>query len=197
MINLNKTLFVWILVGLSVLIWAVLANIYSIRLNQLLPRLQLLPTVITVDCVIAAVFAKWIWKWPLLYPWLVPFPNLNGIWKGEIQSTYDQQGSSGDRHSIAAILNIRQTFLTISCVMTTAEMRSTSIHAAFEVNREQQQEQLVYVYCSRPKMTVADRSAMHDGSVVLDVVGNPPARLIGCYWTTRGTAGDIELKRSR
>jgi hypothetical protein len=195
MTNLNKKFFVWLLVGLSVCVWVALASICSVASNNLLGLLNLLPPVVTIDCVLLALFVKWIWKWRFLHPWLVPFPNLNGVWKGELKSTYEDKATRGDAASVPTTLTVRQSFTSVSCIMITAEMRSSSAHAGFDLNEEKQQRQLAYIYCSRPKLTLSGTSDMHDGAVVFDILGNPPTRLTGRYWTTRGTAGDIELKR--
>jgi predicted pore-forming effector associated with SMODS systems len=192
--NLNKTFFVWLLVGASAIIWVVLAWLYSVSSADVVGLFKLLPTVVAIDCVLIWVFVKWGWRWPLLHPWLVPFPDLNGKWKGEIHSTYRDR-ETGENVPIATTLTIRQTFIEISCIMETNEMKSASGLADFFLDSAQQQKQLIYTYCSRPKLTLADKSQMHDRTVTFDIVGNPPSRLVGRYWTTRRTVGDIELSR--
>src|SRR5437868_3180848 len=105
--NLNRTLFVWLLVAISFCVWVVLAWMRSISSADIAGLLKMLPGVVTVDCILLGLFAKWGWRWRLLCPWLVPFPNLNGVWKGEIQSTH-QDGDTGHRIApVAATLTIR------------------------------------------------------------------------------------------
>jgi hypothetical protein len=193
--NLNKSLFVWLLLATSICVWITLAWIRSIASSDVVGLLKLLPSVVAVDCVLIGLFVKWGWRWRLLYPWLVPFPNLNAVWKGEINSTYEGRTPAERIAGLAAMLTIHQTFTNVSCVMETAEMRSSSALAGFDLNPERQQKQLVYVYYSRPKLTVSERSPMHDGAVVFDIIGSPPTKLSGHYWTTRNTRGDIELTR--
>jgi hypothetical protein len=195
MSNLNKKLFLWLLLGISVLIWIGLAGVRSIAWTDLVRLLKLFPTVVAIDCLMVGLFVKWFWKWHLLYPWLVPFPNLNGTWTGEIRSSYKDAMTQQKLAVVAATLSVRQTFADISCVMETAEMRSASALCGFDLNPDKQQRQLAYIYCSRPKLSVSDRSPMHDGAVVFDVIGEPPTKLSGRYWTTRGTSGDVELTR--
>jgi hypothetical protein len=192
--NLNKTLFVWLLLATTVCVWIALAAIRSVASSDPAGLLRLLPTVVVIDCGLIGLFVKWGWRWRLLYPWLVPFPDLNGMWKGTLHSTYVDPKTGERAALIKATLAVRQTFTDISCVMRTDEMTSSSGLAGFVLDKEQQQKQLVYTYCSRPKLTLAERSTMHDGTIVFDIVGDPPARLSGHYWTTRGTAGEAELK---
>jgi hypothetical protein len=193
--HLNKTAFVSLLLCASVCVWIVSAWLSSVEFTDGLGLLKLLPTVVTGDCIIIGLFVKWVWKWPLLHPWLVPFPNLNGTWKGTLHSTYVDPNTGERIAPITATLTIRQTFTDISCLMRTDEMQSSSGLAGFLLDEGQQQKQLAYTYCSRPKLTLTDKSPMHDGSVVLDIIGAPPTKLSGCYWTTRDTVGDIELRR--
>ncbi len=193
--NLNKTLFVWLLLVISICAWAGLVWICSIKASDVPALLKLLPTVVAIDCVSIGVFAKWVWRWRLFYPWLVPFPDLDGLWEGEIQSTYEDAATGEKVAPVRTTITIRQSFTDISCVMETAEMRSTSALAGFDLDRQQQRKQFAYVYCSRPKLTVAQSNPMHDGAAVFDIMGEPPSRLSGRYWTTRGTVGEIELER--
>lgn len=196
MSNLNKKLFIWLLLAVSVFVWIALAGIQAIQLNDLRALLRLFPTVVAIDSAVVGVFVKWMWKWQLFHPWLVPFPDLSGAWKGEIRSNYNETASRETHTPISATLSVRQTFIEISCVMETAEMRSASALCAFDIVPDQQQRQLAYIYCSRPKLSLIEKSAMHDGAAVFDIAGEPATRLSGRYWTTRGTSGDIEFRRN-
>lgn len=194
--NLNKSVFVWLLVGISVGAWITFDSIGVAKPTNVAGIFELLSSVVTVDSLLIAFFLKWGWRWSLLHPWLVPYPNLNGVWVGRIVSTYEAGDTSERIAPVAAEVTIRQSFAEVSCVMQTSEMRSTSALAGFDLNVEQQQKQLAYIYCSRPNLTVAQKSPMHDGAVVLEIIGEPPTKLAGRYWTTRGTQGQLELVRS-
>jgi hypothetical protein len=57
---------------------------------------------------------------------------------------------------------------------------------------------LNYNYSNRPKATIRDRSAIHDGAARLRIISVPERLLQGEYWTGRCTTGDMSLKlRSR
>src|SRR6266542_2640255 len=73
--NLNKVLFLWILLGFSIIAWVVLALVSFVPFSDALKMLKLIPKVVTVDAIALAVFVKWLWKWKPLQGWLVPFPN--------------------------------------------------------------------------------------------------------------------------
>jgi hypothetical protein len=135
---------------------------------------------------------KWGWRWKWLQGWLVPFPDLNGTWQGQIETNWkDAQGKTPG--PIPVILTINQTFGQISCVMRTAEMESHSYLEGFCIDKDAQVRRLCYSYTSRPKVTLRDRSTPHDGTTLLNIIGKPVHKLEGEYWTQRQTTGTIAL----
>jgi hypothetical protein len=142
---------------------------------------------------LTSLFVFYAWRWPIFRHWLVPFPNLNGTWEGSIQSTWKNPETGEVPGAIPVILTINQSFTTISCVMRTAEMTSRSSFADFWIDRSQQIRRLGYSYHSSPLPSVQHRSPPHDGTMVFEVIGNPAEKLIGVYWTTRSTTGEVNL----
>lgn len=53
---------------------------------------------------------------------------------------------------------------------------------------------LDYNYTNRPKATIRERSAIHDGAARFRIVTSPSLWLEGEYWTSRCTAGDIVVR---
>ena len=154
---------------------------------------KLLPKVVTIDIIIIGLFSTFLWKWKIFKGWLVPFPNLNGTWKGFIQTTWIDPQTNERPAPIPAIVTIKQSFFNISCVMRTAEMTSRSIVSDFVLDKENQLKRLVYTYDSNPKQTVKERSPQHCGTMVFDISESPKRQLIGEYWTGRKTTGHIEM----
>jgi hypothetical protein len=191
--NLNKVLFVWILVGFSVLVWLLLALRASVTISDGVKLLKLLPTVIAADAIALGVFVKWLWRCKLLHGWLVPFPDLNGTWQGTIKTTWVDPKTGEHPAAIPVILCIKQSFISISCVMRTREMTSHSYCSDFVLDADSQLKKLAYSYKSWPRATVVDRSPPHDGTIIFDIVGDPPHKLNGQYWTARKTTGEIDL----
>ena len=68
-------------------------------------------------------------------------------------------------------------------MLNTAEMTSHSYAGGFHIDKNQQIRQLCYSYTSKPDPAVRHRSEMHDGTQVLNIVEDEPARLEGEYWT--------------
>lgn len=191
--NLNPRPFAWIIATVAVVVAVASALASKGSLSDPKFCWGLLSTLATAIFIFSLVFAKWIWKWSLLHGWLVPFPNLNGVWEGTIVSTWIPPGETKPIGPIPAILTIKQSFTKVSCVMQTGEMKSHSFVAGFHIADDDQICRLVYSYTSDPKPTVQERSPRHYGTVVLDVEKGKPARLKGFYWSDRKTTGEIQF----
>lgn len=191
---LNKKYFIWLLVGSSVLFYWIYVLLFPLTEKALLGYLKPISSVVSLDAVMVFLFVKWIWKCRLLYGWLVPFPNLNGTWQGIIKSNWVNPDTGETIPPIPAILTIKQSFTSISCVMRTEEMTSYSFVSGFEIDKDNQILRLVYSYNGIPKQTVRDRSSQHYGTMLFDIINNNGKReLMGDYWTGRGTVGTVEL----
>lgn len=142
---------------------------------------------------IVVLFATYGWQLRIFRGWLVPFPNLNGTWDGTIESTWIDPATSKGLGQIPTTLRIKQSFLRISCVMQTGEMVSRSFLAGFWIDPDEQIRKLGYSYSSQPGLSIQHRSPPHEGTALLDIMGEPPRELRGAYWTTRKTTGAILL----
>lgn len=191
--NLNIKAFIYILVGLSAILWFGLTLLNDQDLSSFQNVLKMLPRVVFIDLVVYGLFAKWGWRWRVFREWLVPFPDLNGTWKGHISSTWIGEKADGKPHRIPAVLLVKQSFLNISCVLRTEEMTSHSYAEGFTLDPSRQIRRLVYSYTSKPRPLVGDRSKAHDGTVVFEIVGTPASKLEGRYWTDRETTGEVTL----
>ena len=192
--NIKIRLALWVLLALSFLMF------YAIYLIQERPNfnlniiLYILPKVVSINVVLYWLFVSFLWKLPIFKNWLVPFPNLNGTWKGQIHTTWTDPETGERPGPIPAILTIKQSFLNISCVMRTAEMTSRSLTSSFVLDKENQLERLVYTYDSNPIQTVKERSPQHCGTMSFNIVKEQKQnKLEGEYWTGRKTTGDIEM----
>ena len=181
------------LLALSAIAFFALAITQNITVVNFVSIFKLIPKVVSIDLLAVAAFSSFMWKWRIFKGWLVPFPNLNGTWKGSIQSTWVDPITNERAPAIPAILTIKQSFLKISCVMRTTEMTSRSIIADFVLDKEQQVCRVSYTYDSNPIATVKERSPQHLGTMLFDIVEAPERKLEGDYWTGRKTTGHVEL----
>ncbi len=193
MLNITIKSTVYLLVGISSLAWLVLAYLGGLNLGEIKDFMSLIPKVVTINLFVIAIFIKWGWKIRFFKGWLVPFPNLNGTWTGYIYSQWVDPKSGEKPAPIPAMLTINQTFTQISCVLHTEEMKSYSRSEGFDIDANKQVKQLAYIYTSKPKLSVHERSNAHDGALVFNVIEKPNAILEGRYWTERKTIGEIKL----
>ncbi len=190
--NLNPKPFLYLLAAYSLVVLFVVALWRGLDLRNFIDVIKLIPFVATADVVAYTVFATWLWRCKYLQGWLVPFPNLNGTWRGHIQTNWkNAHGNTPD--PIPVILTIRQSFGKMSCVMRTAEMESHSFLEGFCIDREAQIRRLCYSYTSKPKGSIRDRSTPHDGTILFSIIGSPVNKLTGEYWTQRHTTGTVTL----
>ncbi|MCX5727202.1 MAG: hypothetical protein NT030_08630 [Candidatus Saganbacteria bacterium] len=192
--NLNTKIFIWIFVIVSVIIWWLVILNSGYKVTGAWNAIKLLPTVVTIDAIIWVIFTKWGWKIKIFQSWLVPFPCLEGTWKGIIKTTWKDPTTGASPAPITIYLVIRQSFLHISCVMYSEEMESASFSAEFMIDSETNIKRLAYNYISKPKEAFRERSSIHYGTVLLTIVSQPKYSLKGGYWTDRKSTGDIELQ---
>lgn len=192
--NLKVKNYVYMIVLISAIAWLVFALSLNLELSNVVVFLKLIPNVVAVDMCIIFLFIKFGWKLCIFRTWLVPFPNLNGTWIGYIYSDWIDPSTKERVKKIPVMLSIYQTFYETNCIMHTGEMKSYSTAEGFNINREQQTRQLSYIYTSKPRVLLSERSTQHDGAMVFDIVGEKEIKLKGKYWTERKTKGEIVLE---
>ncbi len=142
------------------------------------------------------IFKNWLWKLPFLQRWLVKIPNLNGVWEGEIQSTWIDPKTEKSIDPIEISANISQNLTTISIDFESREMESQSLTAGISCDEHRRVAELKYIYQSEPAATVRHRSEIHYGAAKLTVKNSKKKTVLkGGYWTDRNTTGTITLTK--
>jgi hypothetical protein len=194
--NVREEASEWIRVGVLVAVWSTLLYISKMGLAINWESVKELPTVITVYATLSYVFARWLWRMPVLQGWLVPYPDLQGTWQGEVKVA-GKGADSGPSTAVPVVLVIKQTLSSLSVTMHTITSDSYSTAAQFSRNADGTL-RLTYSYTNRPKAAVRDRFTIHDGAAILRVVVRPKRYLEGEYWTNHRTMGSISVRfRSR
>ena len=192
--NINVRQFTFIFVGISAAAWLLFSLTGGGELSDVVFFLSQVPKVVTFDLAVFAVFTRWVWKWDFLQGWLVPFPDLNGTWVGDIHSDWENPETGKRVAPIPTMLTIKQSMFNISCVMHTGEMKSYSYSEDFQIDGDRQLKQLAYLYTSNPRIVLRDRSGIHDGAMVFDVSTKDKFKMSGRYWTERKTTGEVNLR---
>jgi hypothetical protein len=188
--NIKEEALLWVQLVGFVAIWVAILHLTGTPLSINWEALKKLPDVVTVYVAVVFVFTKWLWRWRIFQGWLVPFPDLQGTWDGQLKSTW----KDANGQAIPARVVIRQTFSSVSCALFTGESESYSTAAQISPDDDSGALYLNYNYTNRPKATIRDRSVIHDGAARLRIISVPSRALEGEYWTGRCTTGDMSLK---
>lgn len=191
--NIRKELLVWVQIGSIIIIWIGVLFFSGTDLKINWDSIKKLPDVVTIYVILAFIFTKWAWRWRIFRHWLVPFPDLQGTWRGTLESTWTDPATGQRIAPGEIIIVIKQTFASISCVLFTSESDSYSTTA--QINRDDESDvlRLTYNYTNRPRANVRNRSEIHDGAAILKVILKPTMKLEGEYWTSRKTTGDMSV----
>jgi hypothetical protein len=159
------------------------------------PRWSMAAATVVGACgILLASVWRWVWRaFPILDR--AVFPDLNGVWKGEIDTTWDA-GKKGGGTKRKVTMTINQGLFATSVMLQSGESISYSTRCLLERHPEAGRFRLWYSYDNAPRTRLQDRSRPHEGVAWLEFkAGADPPRLTGGYYTHRQTAGDIDVKR--
>lgn len=144
---------------------------------------------VTMACLTA--FEKWVWRWPSLNGWFVKRPVLAGQWQATISTTWVDPESGEKPDPIVATVKITQTYSSIHMHLETEESLGRFL-AAKVIALEDDSYQLAGTFRNEPKLSVRERSPIHLGTLLVDVIGEAkePEELRGHYFTDRRTTGE-------
>src|SRR5882724_13381715 len=114
--NIKEETLLWVQLGSFVAIWVAILYATGTGLTINWEAIKKLPDVVTVYVVLLFIFTKWLWRLPIFQGWLVPFPDLQGTWDGELRSTW-KDATGRIIAPVPMTLVIRQTFSSISCAL--------------------------------------------------------------------------------
>lgn len=191
--NIRKEIAIYIQFATFIVAWVVVLFLSGVEFKINLEALKKIPEAIVVYSILHVIFTKWAWRLPVFQGWLVPHPDLQGTWRGTLESTWQDSPTGQRKPPIPAVLVIKQSFSAISCTLYTEESTSYSNAAQLSADDESGLLHLSYNYTNRPKAGVRERSEIHDGAAILRVVTKPRRALEGDYWTDRKTTGDARF----
>jgi hypothetical protein len=148
--------------------------------------------VLSALVVVLAIFDRWAWRFRILRPWFVSLPDLNGVWKGQLQSDWTDPQTGKPSPPLDARVVVKQTFSSIHLRLATDESESELLSGGL-VRKADGSYQIVAVYRNTPRLLVRDGSPIHHGGLVLNLEGHPPTGLRGEYWTDRRTRGELRF----
>ncbi|MFC2954187.1 hypothetical protein ACFOOP_19785 [Marinicaulis aureus] len=187
---MNKELRV-IIVGVTAATWLVAALLWGLP-TTILGAARPFLAAITAASVVLWVYETQIWHWPIFRRWLTKIPDLRGVWRVEIQSTWIDPDTGNPIGPIEGFAQVDQT-ATNFCMRTfTEESRSKTVAYAFSFDQEVFK--LAIVYENQPHISLREkRSAYHQGSAAFHVRGYKPVSFSGEYWTERKSIGTFSV----
>lgn len=154
--------------------------------------LRFLSPVVAVLMFLLSMFDLLLWKF---FPQsLIKRPKIYGTWRGTIHSNWINPETGEQFDPIECYTAIHQTFSTVSYRQMTAESTSDLIAKEIILSSANVY-QLVGVYFNESRILIRDegRNPIHYGGIRVNVVGSPVTKLIGEYWTSRNTVGELNL----
>lgn len=138
--------------------------------------------VVSITIILMGLYCTLIWK----YNPLEKTPKLMGTYKGIIEYNFNGATSKKD-----TLVKVKQTLLSIKIQITTNEITSNTIVG--NLVEENEEYVLYYTYITNPKSKYSKENPIQYGTCRL--LTNDKDRLVGTYWTSRQTIGDIELEK--
>jgi SMODS-associating 2TM, beta-strand rich effector domain len=153
------------------------------------------PSVMGFYGIFLTVFDQWIWRYPILrHIGLIKTPNLNGIWEGNISSSFENHEV---RHQ--ASLQITQTWTQMRVILQTEHSRSHSLSASL-ITVNPADINLSYEYFNEPRSSAATTMAPHRGAASLVLRQGEGSRILdGDYYSGRGRGnhGTLSFKEEQ
>lgn len=142
------------------------------------------------------IFNLWLWRLGLLQGWFVKRPHLWGTWSVTFITQWNDRETGRQREPVQGTFEIRQTFSSLHVRMQ-SEQSNGDLLCANILNNDDGRFRLAGIYRNEPKLSERQKSAIHHGTFILDIEGNPnsPAGMRGHYWTDRETKGEMNCVR--
>ncbi|MFK4964807.1 Cap15 family cyclic dinucleotide receptor domain-containing protein [Lactococcus garvieae] len=186
-VDYKKLVSVGAIIGIVVIVTLAFAKNITLGLN--FDTLGLAGTAATLDWILWGIFREKLWKLKILHSWLVLIPNLGGKWHGTLRW---KDATTNEFHKKEVLLLIKQTLTRITLDMKTDEMKSKSSSASIFYDGHRNEVGVEYTYESTPETLIRERNPIHYGTTHLEYKNG---ELVGEYWTSRRTIGEIKLIR--
>ncbi len=179
----------------AAIIWGVLLVVLS-GVAVSVSWLRHVSTVTGILLLFLSGFNMWLWRLPFLQGWFVKRPIIRGSWQAIIRSNWVDPSTGKGIEPIDGFMIIRQTYSLLSLHLLTAGSSSELIGAEI-ITYTDGTMRMAGVYRNEPRRLIRERSPIHNGAILFEIIGRPVTCLRGHYWTDRNTSGEIELKNHR
>lgn len=179
----------WGIISVVGVIWLALILVGAV--SGKIEQFSTIADVVPILLVLAAVFERWGWKLRFLHPHLISVPIVHGTWKGELRSLWVDPKSGKSQEPKTVYLTVEQTLTTVCVRLMSNESSSEQIAGTLTRNRPSGRHSLAAIYINTPGIDRRDESAIHRGSLALEIGGKSGNSLEGEYWTDRASKGKL------
>jgi hypothetical protein len=179
----------WIALWIAAILW--FAILWLSGQGVSLSGLRLFASIPGIVLLLAIVFDRWLWRWPLVRQHLAQLPDVQGTWRGTIVTTWRPEDGK-QMEPITAYLVVRQTYSATWARLLTERSASETVSAKL-VEADDGLMTLAAVYRNTPRMSERVRSPMHFGAFLVELHDDPVMSISGHYWTDRVSGGDMEF----
>jgi hypothetical protein len=184
--------FIVFLIGLSVFLSYIISLLLKYFRIEIPFYIDLPLATPAIFYILFEIFDRYAWKWSI-FKWIriVDFDDLNGVWEGVINSSYDNFLSN-----IQSRLDITQKATSIKIKATFNNSKSISVHESFVFSEIDQSTALYYFFRNEPSSNAPETMSIHEGSVKL-IYSKQEDKLAGYYFSgrDRNNHGNIDVKR--
>jgi predicted pore-forming effector associated with SMODS systems len=182
----------WAIYGVVGVIW--LALMVTAGISGQFDQVSKITSIVPALLVGAALFERYVWRWPPLHPRPIHTPVVRGTWRGELASLWTDPSTREHPPKKAVFLVIGQTLTEVSVRLHSEESSSEQIAGTLAIRKSTGEHTITWTYMNAPRIDLREHSRPHYGGAVLTVFGDPPARLQGEYWTDRQSKGSLDLR---
>jgi hypothetical protein len=184
------------LITTDTLTWLVAALVFGLP-TTLIGAAKPFSSALSVAALALFVYENAAWHLPGVRAWIAQTPDLRGVWRVEIQSTFVDPNTGQTKGPIKGFAQIDQAASKFCMRIYTKESQSKSVAHAFKIDHGVFQ--LALVYENKPNIRRRDerKSAHHQGSSSWSGRGYYPHTFKGEYWTERKNIGTIVVSGRR
>ena len=113
--NIRQELALWVQAAVFIGLWLLLLYVSGAKSPLSVESLSKIPDVVFIYSILYLIFTRWLWRWRLFRGWLIPFPDLQGTWKGTVTTTWMEPATNKSPDGVPIVLVIKQTFSSLSC----------------------------------------------------------------------------------
>ena len=180
------------LIGLTAVTWVAIAAAFGLP-DTLIGSILPFGSAMTVTGLGVGIFNWRAWSWPPFHRILTHQPDLRGVWRVTISSTWKDPKTGKLVPPVKGYAQIDQDGSSFCLRLYTEKAESRTI--AYSFTYSDKVYELAFVYDNEPKINLrSNGSPLHKGSAIVKARGQKPKKINGYYWTERKTTGEIVLE---